>query len=167
MYPTMRISVKRWDDCMYAQYSCFLKKWQADTSSSCRRSRNVQYNWSGWFDNQSETRRSEKRDKGRNKKLRKAYLFGKRCEIFRFSRKWKVFSFYKNTRTTGNFCGPFGVESQWNSVGEQAIWNFVSQTRAEQESEEFLSDWQLGIRKLYLSLFRRLLFYCWRGSQHS
>jgi len=53
------------------------------------------------------------------------------------------FSFYKNTRTKGNFCVQFGVESQWNSVGEQAIWNFVSQTLAEQESEEFLSDWQL------------------------
>ena len=91
MYPTMRISVKRWHDCMYAQYSCFLKKWQADTSSSCRRSRNVQYNWSGWFDNQSETRRSEKRDKGRNKKLRKAYLFGKTLRDFQVQSQMEGF----------------------------------------------------------------------------
>lgn len=91
MYLTMRISFKRWDDCMYAQYSCFLKKWQADTSSSCRRSRNVQYNWSGWFDNQSETRRSEKRDNGRNKKLRKAYLFGKTLRDFQVQSQMEGF----------------------------------------------------------------------------
>lgn len=57
-----------------------------------------------------EDQRSE--TKAETRSCAKPIYLGKRSEIFRFSREWKVFSFYKNTRTTGNFCVPFGVESQ-------------------------------------------------------